>query len=320
MKCFYHNDMDGRASAFCVHAWVGIHDDIPALRDSFESFSFIPINYNIPFPLETIRKDEQVWIVDYSIPPAEMLKLLEITKDVTWIDHHKTAIEKYTAFPHPIRGVRKDGEAGCVLAWKYIHWWSGRGEGEIDLDRDRSEHYPVPLAIKYIGDRDVWAWEFGDMTKWFYAGAQSHDTSPGSDFWWQCLDHEIDPSGGPGNAKAHREGVEFFEKLLNDGKAIERYRHHFYADYCAELSFPIEIDGHKALSMNVAHVGSEAFGGDEAFKTYDILAPFYFDGKQFTVSLYSKTVDVSEIAKRYGGGGHKGASGFQCDTFPFNKI
>jgi nanoRNase/pAp phosphatase (c-di-AMP/oligoRNAs hydrolase) len=48
--------------------------------------------------------------------------------------------------------------------------------------------------------------------------------------------------------------------------------------------------------------------------------PFVFDGEQYTVSLYSKTVDVSEIAKKYGGGGHKGAAGFQCKKLPFMKM
>ena len=47
--------------------------------------------------------------------------------------------------------------------------------------------------------------------------------------------------------------------------------------------------------------------------------PFVFDGTQFTISLYSEVVDVSEIAKKYGGGGHKGASGFHCKQLPFSK-
>lgn len=315
MKCFYHNDMDGRAAGFCVHAWVGLHDNYLDAY-TFED-NFIPIDYSKPFPLETIRKDEQVWIVDYSISPDEMRRLLGITQDVTWIDHHKTAIEKYADFPYAIRGIRKDGEAGCVLAWKYIHWWTDRGEGEIDLKRDRSEHYPVPTAIMYVGDRDIWAWKFGETTKHFHAGAQSHNTLPYSEFWWRCLDREIEPRPGTGNTEARIRGIEFFDKLLSDGKVVERYRRFYYQDYCAELSFPVEIDGHKALALNVAKVGSEALGGDEAFKEHAILCPFYFDGKQFTVSLYSKTVDVSEIAKKYGGGGHKGASGFQCQKLPF---
>jgi nanoRNase/pAp phosphatase (c-di-AMP/oligoRNAs hydrolase) len=36
--------------------------------------------------------------------------------------------------------------------------------------------------------------------------------------------------------------------------------------------------------------------------------------------MYSKVVDVSEIAKRYNGGGHKGASGFQSKELPFKKL
>ena len=47
--------------------------------------------------------------------------------------------------------------------------------------------------------------------------------------------------------------------------------------------------------------------------------PFSFDGDKWTVSLYSTSVDVSEIAKKYGGGGHKGASGFHCKELPFMK-
>ena len=43
---------------------------------------------------------------------------------------------------------------------------------------------------------------------------------------------------------------------------------------------------------------------------------------QWTVSLYStkSDIDVSIIAKNYGGGGHKGASGFQCKELPFKLI
>ena len=70
--------------------------------------------------METIRKDEQVYIVDYSIIPDEMRELLNITKDVTWIDHHKTAIEKYKEFEHEIRGVRYDGVSGCMLTYCYM--------------------------------------------------------------------------------------------------------------------------------------------------------------------------------------------------------
>jgi len=313
MKCFYHNDMDGRASGFCVHAWAGLTD-----LEKYEP-EFIQINYGIDFPFDKIGKDELVYIVDFSISPAEMLRLLEITKDVIWIDHHKTAIEKYADFPHYIRGIRKDGEAGCVLTWKYLHWYTGRGTGPEDFtitEKDRPG-LEVPLFIRLIGDRDIWAWKLGEQTKLFHAAAQANNTDPDSEFWWKCMGHEVDPNVGPGNKNYHEKGLIFWENLMKAGRTIEQYREQYYKDYRSELSFPVEFEGHKVIAMNVARVGSEAFGGDAAFKDYPILMPFYFDGTKFTVSLYSKTVDVSEIAKKYGGGGHKGASGFQCKELPF---
>jgi nanoRNase/pAp phosphatase (c-di-AMP/oligoRNAs hydrolase) len=42
---------------------------------------------------------------------------------------------------------------------------------------------------------------------------------------------------------------------------------------------------------------------------------FTFNGSKWVVSLYTKNpdIDVSEIAYRYGGGGHKAAAGFVTD-------
>ena len=48
-----------------------------------------------------------------------------------------------------------------------------------------------------------------------------------------------------------------------------------------------------------------------------------FDGKCWSVSLYHakhrKELDLSLIAVKYGGGGHRGACGFTCDKLPFLK-
>jgi len=56
-----------------------------------------------------------------------MRELLITTKNVTWIDHHKTAIEKYNDFEYDIRGVRYDGIAGCMLTYCYLHHMTQRG-------------------------------------------------------------------------------------------------------------------------------------------------------------------------------------------------
>ncbi len=55
-------------------------------------------------------------------------------------------------------------------------------------------------------------------------------------------------------------------------------------------------------------------------KDYDIVFPFYFSGDNYTVSLYTKKdIDVSIIAKKYGGGGHKKSADFVCKKLPFIK-
>ena len=125
MKCFYHNDADGKCSGFWVNFAVKLSND-------YQDNSFIEMTYAKPFPMTSIRKDEQIYIVDFSISPDEMRQLLKITKNVTWIDHHKTAIEKYQDFEHEIRGIRYDGIAACMLTYCYIKHMTSNGEGDIE--------------------------------------------------------------------------------------------------------------------------------------------------------------------------------------------
>ena len=51
---------------------------------------------------------------------------------------------------------------------------------------------------------------------------------------------------------------------------------------------------------------------------HDAMCTFCWKKDKWTVSLYSTkdNVDVSEICKARGGGGHKGAAGFQCSELP----
>lgn len=293
MKCFYHNDSDGKCAGFWVASNVSIHDkynDMPVFQE---------IDYRTKFPMETIRKDEQVYIVDYSISPDEMRELLNITKDVTWIDHHKTAIEKYKEFEHEIRGIRYDGVSGCMLTYCYIHHMTARGEGEIK-PFDISMTEDAPMFTKLIDDWDVWKFNYGDDTRYFQIAFNAYDFSPFADTWDMFLDNDGE------------------QTLIEQGKIMTQYRDNWAKNYM-KLGFETEFEGHKCFAVNLGCCNSDYFKSLPEGK-YEILMPFVFDGNVYTVSLYSTTVDVSEIAKKYGGGGHKGASGFQIKELPFKKI
>ena len=318
MKCYYHTDLDGQAAAFCVHAWAGIHG--PHEHGN----CMRPITYGDEFPVSNILPGEQVWIVDYSIDPKDMEALLAVTPHVTWIDHHKTSIDKYEGFPHHLRGIRCSGVAGCVLTWQYLHWYTRRGEGEErfgDLGDpypyENTDTMPVPRMIELVGDRDIWAWKHGDETKHFFAGSQLHDTSPESDFWWKCMEHETQDAPPPntGNRDARLRGEKWWAQLLRDGETIERYKAQSDVGVNEAIGYEVDFEGYRCFACNRARVSSDRFG--DRIGRYDILLPHYHNGKQWTVSLYSESVDVSDIAKRYGGGGHKGAAGFQCPSLPW---
>lgn len=288
MKCMYHSDNDGRAAGF----WV---NHIAKHYDGYIK-EFIPINYGMKFPMEDIKPNEQVYIVDYSIQPDEMRELLKITNDVTWIDHHVTAIEKYKDFEIPIRGIRYNGIAGCMLTYCYLRHMTNNGEGEITP----FEHWMVnhaPLFTKLIADYDVWTFEYGDNTRKFYMGFELHDKEPEDSIWDEMY-----------------RDTYIVHKIIKDGELLIRYRDKDAESYCKSYGYELEFEGYKCFVMNRGMCGSDHFKSvDDG--TYDMFIGYAYDGKLYRYSLRSASIDVSEIAKKYGGGGHKGAAGFESKDF-----
>ena len=249
------------------------------------------------FPMDSIISDETVFIVDYSISPDEMRQLLTITKNVIWIDHHKTAIDKYKDFEFDILGIRADGTAACMLTYLYFQHLNKSWK----MDQDA-----VPMSIQLIADWDVWKFEFGDDTRYFMVAFNSYDFHPKSTNW-NWLTATADDN----------DGVEPYLAFIEDGKTMRIFRDGWARDYMS-LGFEVEFEGYRCFALNLGRCNSEYFKSVKE-KQYDILMAFVFDGSQYSVSLYSTEVDVSEIAKKYGGGGHKKASGFQCKELLFKK-
>jgi oligoribonuclease NrnB/cAMP/cGMP phosphodiesterase (DHH superfamily) len=245
---------------------------------------YFPINYKDQFPFEKIEKDETVVIVDFSLQgEGDFNKLLTITRDIIWIDHHKTAIEKHADLDTVLKGLRRDGVSGCELAWEFF--------------------FPtktMPRVVQLLGDYDIWAFKYGDDTNKLQAGIRLFNTYPDAFEWDAWLKPGYQPT-----------------EEIKSGEIALKYRDNYYSGLIKAWSFFTEFEGHKAIACNAGSVSSQMF--DTVKEDYDIMMPFVFDGKRWTVSLYTKKkdIDVSELAKRYGGGGHRQAAGFQCDTLPF---
>lgn len=308
MICFYHNDLDGRFSAGIVSCWVGIKRvEIP--------IQFIEMDYAKSIPWDKIKPDEQIWIVDFSFSPEDMRKLFSLTKDITWIDHHKTAIVKYADWSGHIKGIRRPDEAACVLTWKYVHWMSGRGGDIENLNAVCPSGLEVPRSVAMIGDYDAWLHKIPDSTA-FYEGCKLLDSTPGNEDLWNLLTGEAEGKYGDGRPLPKRDVC---SSVIQAGKTAIKYRDSYCKDMCDSYGFESEIDGVKCWVTNIYRFGS--FGFAKRMEQYPVCVGCVFNGIKWTISLYSDKpdMDVSLICKNHGGGGHKGAAGFVTIDFPFKK-
>ena len=77
-------------------------------------------------------------------------------------------------------------------------------------------------------------------------------------------------------------------------------------------SFEVRFEGHRTLAVNTRGDGDiGSYGNGRGYEiVYTYVDEIRVSGLTTVVTLYSNQVDVSVIAKRYGGGGHAGAAGF----------
>lgn len=265
----------------------------------------------IPFPDEGM-----VYVMD--LPPDAPFGLKSVTHEIAarmvWLDHHRTSLEKYMNETVFIPSYRIDGVAACRLAWQWfsIHKHPPHGRCLIVglptkqgfLDRKVSE----PLAVRLAGEYDVWDHR-GDGDIEFQFGLRSvelHDV-----VWRRLLSLEI---RGPQH--------DYASELVRIGKISKFYSENIDADLATHKSFRLKWEGLDFLCLNTGRFNSLTFAAMDKPETgHDALLGFCWTGKVWTVSLYHaahrKDLDLSKIAVKHGGGGHKGACGFTCKTLPF---
>ena len=273
MKVFHHNDLDGRCAAAVVLHHLNHRTDIECIE----------VDYKDTIDVEAIQPGEPVVIVDFSFKPEVMDKVLERTLDVTWIDHHKTALEYL--YSRELAGLRDDRYSGCELAWMYYAHPAAE----------------MPLAVALIGDRDKWAWKMRDQSEPFNQGMKLYPHAPTDAIWGELFDAQTRDAS--------------VAAVIEAGKTCMAFRDSLCADYLDKYGYLVTFEGFNCMAVNLSTFGSETFG--LGFSDYDLCISYVYDGANWTVGLYSQTVDVSEIAKRYGGGGHMGAAGFVTKELPF---
>ena len=317
-KCiiFHHDDADGYAAGYLALKYEGE-------RGIFEDLSTEEMNYNKEFPLDKIEKGDKIYIVDYSIEPKEMLDLLKITKNVIWIDHHISAIKKYDDWNdlifeatgvELIKGIRLVGLSGCALTYLYLFGGytdiammelrTVANDKQIFNDLNEDFKSTSQRYLYLINDWDIWAHESPDSERLQIAIANQLSM----DMMLQ-LDRDLD------------------DKLLNyfieKGKNYIEYRDIWSSGFMKRYGFETAIEDlngrlRPIFVANLGNANSKFFG--DLINRYDAVVTMCYNGDLWNFSIYSvkEDFDCSEIARHFGGGGHKGASGFSLHE-PFTK-
>lgn len=286
--CIYHGGCDDGFGA----AW--------AVWRKWPDVEFIPGTYGKPPPDVT---DKNVLMVDFSYKYDVICELSLKAKRLVILDHHKTAQADLERLPQ-MHNNMEAMEQTCLMCWEQnmpevMAHFNMQNSGAVlawEFCHGLPRNDPPPNMLALIQDRDLWRFAFGDKTKQFSAALRTY----------------------PMDFKVWDEIAANPDKLIEDGKVILR-AHQFNVNKFCEEAFTERISGYDVPCVNVPY----HYASDVA---HELLqrnpeAPFaaaWFkrgDGL-FQASLRSEDhrVDVSEIAKKHGGGGHRNAAGFQVPS------
>ncbi len=302
-KCLvlYHaNCIDGITSAWVAWDALSKEDydcDVAAVRYSDDLQAKI-------FTMLKAVEYTQLYVVDFSLPVYLLTKIEReyIYMDITVIDHHKTAFEMYapamevekysalrTSLGNQTTVILDNNECGASLCWTYFH-----------------PSNTLPTLVRYVKDYDLWRFELGVMTKWF-------------DKFLRTQPLEVENWG---HLVKDAEIIELMNVYLTAGMKLQE-EHEEQVALIADDIKPITIAGIKGAMVECPVEYTSDVGHEIArlTGTYGLMYRVNHDEGIIDWSLRSeKGCDVSAIAKKFGGGGHKTAAGFRTDLIPGSAL
>lgn len=289
-----------------------------ARRHFGDDAEYIGWDYGQPEP--SVPDNAALYMLDISVPG------LMNHPRLNWVDHHKSAMERYGQKP----GYQIDGVAACRLSWQYfggVNNWSGRGvPAKADFVERRVKE---PWAVRLAGEYDIWDKRDPDA-ELFQHGLRGQSLDG---LWPQLLQVDEIPTiaqleavidagfqnvlNPDGTCRNHS-----VSGLLDKGRAIQFAKTRENENIIKNAGFTVEFEGLTFLACNHGRYNSHLFTAGLK-ENHDACLGFNYDGlmKNWKVSLYhapgKEHHDLSHIAVRYGGGGHRGACGFRVKKLPF---
>lgn len=292
----YHgNCFDGMASAWAASKFFQNEMEW-GRRNKHGVVSYIPVLHGAEIPM--MEPDSTVYIVDFSYPGNTLHSLLEVMRHVYVIDHHKTAEQSLGEFYNTLTDFEREEKfhmvfdmekSGARLTWEFFF----------------PDHEAPPLVL-YVEDRDLWRFKL-PQSEAINAFIQSYPMD---------LVNYDELSSQLGASMSNEESL--LENCAEMGRAIARYKATMTAKMCESprmvTLYDVSGKGHHVPVVNASMLFSEC--GDYLCKAHpeSPFAAYYFDrgdGIRQWGMRGRGTFDTTIVAKHYGGGGHRDASGFQ---------
>lgn len=293
--CIYHFPCDDGFAA----AWIA--------RRKWPSVVMAPTNYGQMFPNIDYR-GKNILIADFSYRPDALSELMMSfgARSIVMLDHHKTAEADLQSFKVDICGDAQFVAADIEGMFRDLNEL-GRPPVVARFDMKRSgaaltwefcfPDEPTPWLIRHIEDRDLWRMALPNTRKIsLLLRSYPYDF----DVWTKLCE----------GTDAHSQS-----NVLADAASIER----FYDQKLAEMLPTATLrEIGKWKGVPTAHA-PYAFASDlahELLKTHPS-APFAavvvdaYGGRTYSLRSEDGRQDVSEVAKQFGGGGHRNAAGFR---------
>lgn len=272
-----HHDhcMDGIMSAYVAYNSL--------LNDSLK---VMPAQYNNKY-VDKISPHEEVMYVDFCPSKDDLDFLLNVNLNkVMVIDHHQTSLPTLELFKdHPnLKYIHDNSKSGALLTMEYF-------QTEDGITYTQS----IIKLVNYVSDRDLWKFKLHKSREIMEGILSKVDLNK-----YKSID----------NLFNHRNEIDF-DELEEIGKQILKFKEKIIESNI-DKNKEVTMFGVKLLMKNTVNFISDT--GNKICTKYGTPSLTYFIDQNlnviFSLRSLDNMVDVSKIATKMGGGGHRNACGF----------
>ena len=289
----HKNCMDGLASAFIldtVFDKVGNGCEVLFLQygDNFEELLFDA--YDL--------KNYSIIMADFSLSLEDMKRVAASCEFLTVLDHHKTAQKTLDGFGGENIEVTFDmNRSGALITYDWAKEYCKENDEDFSLKRE---------FFEYVSDRDLWEFALNsskEINEFIAFNTKQNDIESFASTYFNYFDERF--------------------TFINNGNLLLQKTEKSVikkADKVSKLK-EIMLNGKKFLCLNATENISEI--GNYICLNHDVMAAMYFitnDNKViFSLRSIDSLDDASEVAKAFGGGGHRNACGFETTLDGLSK-